>query len=150
MTKRSRGKRHHERHVRIHHWLMETAAWRSLGPVARAALVELYSYYNSQNNGDVFMSVRRLATAIHVSPTTANKALHELVDKGFIRPRQLGSFNWKMRHATTWVLTEFEFYGPPTKDFVRWQPPALLPRSEPESSASGVIADEPSAVAARR
>ena len=34
---------------------------------------------------------------------------------------QIGSFDYKVRHATTWTLTEYEIDGrEPTKDFIRW------------------------------
>lgn len=112
-----------ERHVRLHHWLLRSVAYRDLRPVARALLVEVYALYNGSNNGDVFLSVRRAAALLGVTPNTASGALRDLAVHGFIRARQPGGFGWKERHATTWVLTEFAFAGAlPEKAFMRWQP----------------------------
>ena len=39
--------------------------------------------------------------------TPPRETFHELEEKGFIKRHVCGSFNWKLRHATTWILTEF-------------------------------------------
>lgn len=111
--------------MRLYHWMLKSDAWRSLSLPARAVLIELYSLYTGANNGDLFLSARKAATAIGTGKTLAWRALRELRQKGFIRPRQDGSFHWKERHATTWVLSEFEFGDQqPTRDFMRWRPDA--------------------------
>lgn len=124
------GRRHRRanpfvRHVRLHYWMMDSAAWRHMRPIARALLVQLYSLFNGMNNGDLFLSVRDAAQALNVTANTAMKAFGELETHGFIRARQRGAFTLKIRHATTWILTEFP-HGTelPTKDFMRWAPPA--------------------------
>lgn len=117
-TGRSRGGL---RFVKLDHWMLKTAAWRSLDPAARAVYVELAQRYNGSNNGEISLSVREAALLVHVAKDTASKTLHELEEKGFIKRSQCGSFNFKLRHATTWILTEFELYDtPPTKEFARW------------------------------
>ena len=98
-------------HVRLHEWLLQSPAYRSLNCYARALLVELYRHYRPGKNGDVFLSVREAAQALNASHQTAMRAFHAVADRGFIRARRRGDFNWKARHATTWVLTEFEFGG---------------------------------------
>ena len=111
------------RHVRIHHWLMRSAAWQSLSCEARAVLVELYAFFDGSNNGRLFLSIREAASRVSVGKSTAAAALAQLVDRGFIRPNVKGAFTLKQRHATSWVLTEFEHGGQlATKDFMRWQP----------------------------
>ena len=111
------------RHVRLHHWLMRSAAWQSLKCEARALLVALYEIYNGSNNGALFLSVREAARRINTSKSTAAGAFQALTDRGFIRPNVRGAFTLKQRHATSWVLTEFEHAGQlATKDFMRWKP----------------------------
>lgn len=111
------------RYVRLFHWLQDTPAWRSLGPAPRALYIELSKRYNSYNNGDISMSVREAADLIHISKNTASNCFRELEAKGFIKRNQCGSFNWKLKHATTWILTEFDFQDQlATKDFTRWRP----------------------------
>ena len=61
-----RGKTEH-RHVRVYHWVMKSVAWRDLTPNARALLIQLYALYNSANNGQLYLSVRKAAADINVS-----------------------------------------------------------------------------------
>jgi hypothetical protein len=118
-----RGKKDYvHRHIRLHHWLMRSAAWRSLKCEARALVVALYELYNGSNNGALFLSIREAARRINTSKSTAAGAFRVLMDRGFIRPNVKGAFSMKQRHATSWVLTEFEFAGQlATKDFMRWR-----------------------------
>ncbi len=130
-TGRSKGG---EPHVRIHHWELKSAAFRSLSLGARVLLVELKALYVGYNNGELFLSVREAARRMNVGKNLADKCFGELEDKGFIRPNRLGSFTWKDGSrrglATSWILTEFAFGDAvPTKDFMRWQP------SEPPTAA---------------
>lgn len=110
------------KHVRLYWWLLRSEAYLSLSPRARCLLVELYAAYNGSNNGDVFLSVRDAAERLNVGKTTIAPCFHELEGRGFIRAYQRGNFAWKLGHATTWVLTEYELAGqPPTKDFMSWR-----------------------------
>jgi DNA-binding transcriptional MocR family regulator len=101
---------------------MRSAAWQSLSCEARAVLLELYALFDGPNNGRLFLSVREAARRIGVGKSTAAGALGQLMERGFIRPNVRGAFTLKQRHATSWVLTEFERAGQlATKDFMRWQ-----------------------------
>jgi predicted transcriptional regulator len=110
-------------HLRLYRWFTRTVAWRDLNTVARCAYIELVERYNGTNNGRVALSVRTLAEALHVSPTTAARALRSLEEHGFIVTTQRGAFNYKVRHASEYRLTEFadETGALATKDFARWQ-----------------------------
>lgn len=122
------GKRHrrksgewYARHIRLHFWMMKSPAWCDLTPTARALLIEVYALYNGTNNGELFLSVRCAARRLAVSDNTAWKSLRELEWHGFIRAAKRGAFHLKVRHATCWILTEFEHAGQlATKDFMRW------------------------------
>lgn len=124
--------KHGDRHVRLHYWLLNSLAYKSLSVCARALLVEFYQRYNGGNNGDIALSVRYAANQLNVAPGTALKAIRQLEDRGFICVKQRGAFEWKAHHATTWILTEFEYWGQlPTKDFIRWgqkESPLVQPR----------------------
>jgi hypothetical protein len=109
------------RFVKLDHWLLKTPAWRSLSPASRALYVEIAQRYNGSNNGEISMAVREAAHLIHVAKDTAAKSFRELEEKGFIKRKICGSFNWKLRHATTWILTEYPSEErEPTKEFARW------------------------------
>lgn len=107
------------RHIRLYHWEMGTPAFASLSPVAKALYLEFKRRYNGSNNGQIHLSHRDAAKAANVSVNTVKAGLHELAAKGFIRIAQMGSFSQKARNATTWILTEYEYNGLPTKDFAR-------------------------------
>jgi hypothetical protein len=118
--KRGRSKRG-ERFVKLDHWLLNTPAWRYLSPSARAIYIELAQRYNGSNNGEIALSIRDAARLVRVAKDTASKAFRELEDKGFVIRVVCGSFNWKVRHATTWELTAYAVGDkPPTKKFARW------------------------------
>lgn len=136
-TGRSKGE---ARHVRLYHWLMATAAWRSLDPVARTAYVELAALYNGSNNGSIVWSVRDAAQTLLVSPATVTRALQRLEERGFIVREKQGAFSRKVRHAAEWRLTEFnsDLSGElATKDFARWQPGAQVHVVKPENLKHG-------------
>jgi hypothetical protein len=123
--------KHDGQHVRLYEWMLNSPAYRSLDGVARALLIELYRLYRPNRNGELDMSVRRAAKMVNCSIGKASGALHDLYDRGFIRPRQSGSFDWKERHATSWVLAEFPFAGQlATKDFMRWRAPESVSPDE--------------------
>ena len=113
------------RHVRLYHWLLRSPAWRSLTPNARAIYLELAARYAGpgSTNGRISYSVREAAYALGISKATASRALLQLRDRGFIKQMEKGAFNRKIRHATTWRLTEFgcDVTGElASKDFMRW------------------------------
>lgn len=118
----AKGRSTGAKHVRLYRWLLDSPAYRSLSLPARALLIELYSFYNGENNGRVFLSVRDAAALIGVGSSTASRAYQELQDRGFIKSRLKSAFSVKSRRATEWILTEFA-YGDalPTKDFMKWQ-----------------------------
>lgn len=136
-TGRSNGE---ARHVRLYHWLMATAAWRTLDPVARTAYIELAALYNGSNNGSIVWSVRDAAQTLLVSPATVTRALQRLEERGFIVREKQGAFSRKVRHAAEWRLTEFnsDLSGKlATKDFARWQPASQVHVVKPENSKHG-------------
>jgi hypothetical protein len=112
------------RHVRLYHYLLNSAAWQGLDANSRALYVEIAKRYMGANNGRIPYSVREGAAALHISPATVARCLVKLVDHGFIVATMKGAFDYKKRHATEWRLTEFD-YGDrcATKDFMRWSPP---------------------------
>jgi hypothetical protein len=80
--------------------------------------------YNGTNNGELYLSVRDAATSLNTGSHQASAAFRELEQRGFIRPRQRGAFAWKARHATAWLLTEYDddISGhAATKEFMLWR-----------------------------
>lgn len=117
---RSIGKK---RFVMLVHWLLDSPAWRSMKCEPKQLYVELRRRFNGSNNGEIFYSIRDAARDLHVAKATAQKAFRELQDKGFIKCARLGSFHYKTRHASLWILTEDSYRDQlPTKEFMHWKP----------------------------
>jgi hypothetical protein len=116
-----------ERHVRLYHWMINTPAWLSLDCVARALYIEVAARYagTGSNNGRIGFSVRDAATRLRIGKSSAQRAFAQLQHRGFLVAGQRGSFGFKIRHSTTWRLTEHPSDvdgGWATKEFARWDP----------------------------
>ncbi|QRM27371.1 hypothetical protein [Microvirga sp. VF16] len=94
-----------ERFVSLPHYMLKSAAWRSLSPVERSVFIELALLYNGTNNGRLALSARDAARQVGCSKATSARAFIELERKGFIQCRQQGHFDRKERHATEYGLT---------------------------------------------
>jgi biotin operon repressor len=108
--------------VALRHYMLNSAAWRDLNAVSRCLYVELARRFMGQNNGKIPYSVREGAKELGISKATVSRSFRQLIDHGFIVITQAGHFDYKMRHATEWRLTEFDCGNDlATKDFMRWQ-----------------------------
>lgn len=128
MGRRRSNVRRWEPHVRLYRHELESAAYRSLSTDARALLIEMRALYTGRENR-IHMSVREAMRRIGgVGQRRATGALHELIDRGFVRQIEQGSFNRKVRHASVFCLTDVPLDerdgAVPPKDFMRWHPPA--------------------------
>jgi hypothetical protein len=117
--------RRSSRFLMLEHFLLKSSAWQSLPAVPRAAYIEIAQRYSPGNNGRIAVSGRMLATALSVSRQTANRALSDLVERGFIEPMKAGAFNIKSgeRRATEWRLTSYKCDvtgAVPSRNFMRW------------------------------
>ncbi|GAA4718539.1 hypothetical protein H9L13_07770 [Sphingomonas lutea] len=131
-----------DRFVKLDFNLLETPAYRSLSPGARAMLVEFNRLYNGANNGKLFLSQRDAADRVGVtSHTTAAGYIEELADRGFLRIKAKGSFSVKTRRATTYVLTQHSHNDEPaSRDFKHWAPKEDKRRVQ-KSAMTGAITE---------
>lgn len=110
--------------VMLERSLLRSAAYRSLTPAARAVLVEILNRYYGHNNGQIGLSVRSAAETCKIGKNTANRAFHELVEKGFIVCVTPGGFSRKTRHAAEWRVTHrrCDVTGQrPSKDYLKYR-----------------------------
>jgi hypothetical protein len=108
------------RYYAIHHWLVETAAWKSLSATERQVYIEMALLYNGSNNGRICFGARHGEKAIGIGKTTTANALKILQERGFISIVRRGHFAMLESHraATEWRLTEFPCEGElATKNF---------------------------------
>jgi len=100
-----KGRSTTERFVSLPHYMLKSAAWHSLSPVARCVFLELAAIYNGGNNGHLALSTRDAAERVQCSKDTAAKALADLITKGFIECCSRGHFDRKRPHASEYSLT---------------------------------------------
>lgn len=95
--------------------------------------------FDGQNNGYLGMGVRRLAERLGISVNKANRALRELVARGFLEVAQPSGFSRKDRTATEFRLTHLRCdrsHQPGSRAYQAWVPgePRLkttVPRGAP-------------------
>jgi hypothetical protein len=138
--------------VRLDLFMMESAAWRSLTPAARAVYTEVRRRYNGSNNGSIALSVRDAAARCNINKDTAAKAFVTLQERGFIECVTPGGFTRKVRHATEWRLLNERCDKTgvlPTKAFMRWRPPEGAERKPRSGSVPNPVPPTRTAVALR-
>ena len=94
--------------VQLPHFILDSAAFASLSPLAQALLVHLVRRYNGRNNGEIGLGHRKAADLCNVNKNTIKRGFDELEDRGFIKALRRGGFNMKdpsTRRATEWRLT---------------------------------------------
>ena len=124
-NKKHRARRHHDgpNFIQLFRYVLDSPAYTSLSPWARAALVEVNRAYNGSNNGRIVLSVREVAERMNCHRDTAGRALQDLVDRGFIEPRTKGAFSVKFRRATEWRLNDRRCDAtgkPQNQAFLKW------------------------------
>jgi hypothetical protein len=133
-----------ERYLQLSHFMLTSAAWKSLDPVARALFVELAQRYNGFNNGHIGLGLREAARALKVKPHTVGKAFAALQDRGFVAMTQDSGFDHK-RLAREWRITIFPTgdcrapTAPPTHDYVHWLPDSEKQKPVPFGDAHSAV-----------
>jgi hypothetical protein len=109
----------------LYHYMMDSPAWKSLGPIPRAVYLDLAKRYFGSNNGRIGYSIRCAVAEFEIGNATAKRALDALQDRGFIVAVKKGAFNVKVRNSTEWRLTQFPSNissDMASKDFMSWTP----------------------------
>ena len=99
---------------------IESEAFRYLSGGALKLLIMVRKRFNGINNGKISFSVREGRDLLGYSMNTVARYFDELVDKGFLRIKEKGSFSYKKRHATTWIITCEEYNHQKSRDFKHW------------------------------
>jgi hypothetical protein len=119
-----RGGSLHGPFVALPHYLLKSPAWRSLSSVERCSFLEVLYRYNGHNNGRIAISARILAAEVHISRTTATRALSRLCGCGFLEVIRPGSFSCKFKRAAEYRVTHLRCDATgvvPSKAFLRWR-----------------------------
>jgi hypothetical protein len=121
-----------DRFARMPYRILESSAYRSLTPNARALLIEILMMFNGKNNGSIILSQADALDRIGLSdPVSVKTAFESLLDVGFIRMSKDAHFVMKAgdRRAREWTITWLSIVGQagPTDDFIQWQPDSSTP-----------------------
>ncbi len=111
----------HKRYVGFDYNLLETEAFKHLTGGAFKLLAMVKKRYNGVNNGEISFSVREGRDLLGYSLNTISRYFNELEVKGFLKVKEKGSFSYKKRHASTWIITSDEYYHQKTRDFKHWK-----------------------------
>ncbi len=110
----------HKRYVGFDYNLLETDAFKYLTGGAFKLLALVKKRYNGTNNGYISFSVREGRDLLGNSVNTISRYFDELVDKGFLKIKEKGSFSYKKRHASTWIITSDKYNNQKSRDFKHW------------------------------
>ncbi len=105
--------------------MLKHEAWRGLSGNAMKVYLELCTRYTvkgdgiTNNNGELTLSLDEAARLLKMGKSTAQRALIELEEKGFIKLCKKG--HWYGRQASKFAITNQKLNGqPPTKDWQNW------------------------------
>ncbi|EHQ52907.1 hypothetical protein ECTPHS_09453 [Ectothiorhodospira sp. PHS-1] len=128
MAKRKRGNGG-EAHVRLYRHELNSPAWQTLSMEARVLLVEMRSLFSGRENR-VHMSIREIQHRLGIGRFKAVKARDELLDRGWIRVIEKGTFARKTKAATVFALENEPIHdcdgATAPKTFLRWRPDPCL------------------------
>ena len=130
-----------ERFVKLTYPLIESEAWRWLGPISKAVYIELKRRYNGLNNGKISLSLSEAAHILKASKSSISRALKQLETHGFIKLIKKGYFTGRM--ASEYALTDEQLDGyPPTREWRRWQPTKAHRRRQIRAIGIGTILED--------
>jgi len=110
--------------IQLFRHMLESEAWRTLKPAARAVYLSIAERYAGSNNGHLAASVRDLAAECLIDPKTVTASLNDLIERGLIERTQEGSFACKVRLAAEYRLTCYRCDRSgqsPTNTFRQWR-----------------------------
>ena len=110
-----------KRFVQLNYLLIKSNAFKEVSGGAFKLYVKVRERFNGVNNGEIGFSVRDASNRLGISRMTASKYFKELEEKGFLKIKEKGSYNFKSRHATTWIITAERYnHKAPSNDFMSW------------------------------
>lgn len=107
--------------VLFYNEMLNSPAYRSLSCPAKCALITLKQRFTGYNNGEISLSCRECASLNKMSRNTAQRALKELIEKGFVELMQVGWFG--TRQASVYRLTmeaNIKSNDRPTNEWKNW------------------------------
>jgi len=95
--------------IKLDRDLVRSDRWQGLSVGARALLIEVWSWHNGSNNGNIRYGVRQAETSLKCTRPTALKWFRELESAALIEVVERGGFRWKTGaregRVTAWRIT---------------------------------------------
>ena len=111
-----------DRFIQLPHYMLKSAAWRSLPGEAIKLLIEVWRRHNGVNNGEISFACSEAPNTVGFSKATAARMFKILVDRGFLAVVRKAQF--KSPWARSWRLTAERWRDrPATKEYMQWRPP---------------------------
>lgn len=98
------------RHIRVYATLLDSPAWRCLASSAKALFVDLRTFLNGSNNGNISAALSLLKHKGWASSKTLSRALYELRALGFLVVTREGGLKQGTRVPTLYRFTDLEVY----------------------------------------
>ncbi|WP_018174024.1 hypothetical protein [Thioalkalivibrio sp. ALJ9] len=122
----AQNKKRGEAHARVYGWEQRTPAWQALRPEAKALLIEMRLLYSPSDGNRIFLSFREMMRRLNVGRKVTTRARAQLLELGWIREVEPGSFTRKTRHATVYALENEPIHdgdgATAPKSYMRWAP----------------------------
>ena len=94
-------------YLAVPHVMLRSHTRSMLSPKACKLLLDMWSQFNSFNNGDICITWKLMKARNWRSKETLNKARKELLEKGFIETSRYGGLNRASLYAlTSWAVDE--------------------------------------------
>jgi hypothetical protein len=98
------------RHTRIYVTLLNSPAWRVLGPSAAKLFMDLRASVTGTNNGNLSAALSDMKHRGWIASATLSKALYELRALGFLAVTREGGLKMGTRVCTLYRFTDLEVY----------------------------------------
>lgn len=118
------------RHVRVYVTLLNSTAWRVLGPSAVKLFMDMRATVTGTNNGNLNATLAEMKHRGWTAPATLAKALYELRAMGFLAVTREGGLKMGTRVCTLYRFTDLEVFEQPrvgvqarkaTHDYLRFE-----------------------------
>ena len=117
--------------------MLSHPAWLALKPPTIKVYLDLHSYFNGHNNGQIQYSLNHGAKRLSLGKHAVKAALAQLIDHGFIVCTKRGYFTG--RQASTWRLTTQTAVGfPATNEWKQFKPPKK-PKKIPDIGVESIL-----------
>lgn len=101
------------RHARVYMTMLNSPAWRVLGPSAVKLFMDMRASVGGTNNGNLNATLSEMKHRGWSSPATLSKALYELRALGFIAVTREGGLKMSGRVCALYRFTDLDVYEQP-------------------------------------